>query len=429
MKRPGIYLALCVGFATSGFLHASAFAQEQGKGGDYSEEQYREAQALIDRMQAKINTINSAASERDREIEFLNKQINDAIQRMTSGREDNVTLRENNQYLQGELKDVYATEGDLSVRLTELAGEKEKAVATLRSEVSALNDRLSREQETSTGLRGELGDLAARLRATAAEKKSLEEGLDQARQALVADEETTESRRQQIAGLKRDIAALGAEKESLEEDLDQARRSLSAGKKTMESRRQQIAGLKREFAALKKARAGLESKVADMGRRLKSAAEKNVREISTYRSEFFGRLRKVLGDHPDIRIVGDRFVLQSEILFPSGSAELGPDGQSTLTQLAQTLKEVAKKIPANVDWMLRVDGHTDRVPIKTWAYESNWDLSTARATAVVKFLVRLGLAPKHLAATGFGEYRALDPRDDEFANRRNRRIEFKLTQP
>ena len=387
MKRPGIYLALCVGLATAGFLHASALAQEQGKGEVYSDEQYRETQALIDRMQAKINSINSAASERDKEIEFLNEQIDDAIQSIAGGREDNVTLRENNQYLQGELKDVYATEGDLSVRLTELSGEKEKAVATLRSEVSALNDRLSREQETSTGLRGELGDLAARLRATAAEK------------------------------------------ESLEEDLDQARRALAADEKAMESRRQEIAGLTREMAALKKARAGLESKVADMGRRLKSAAEKNVGEISTYRSEFFGRLREVLGDHPDIRMVGDRFVFQSEVLFPSGSAELDPDGKATLTQLAETLKEVSKKIPADVNWMLRVDGHTDRVPIKTWAYESNWELSTARATSVVKFLVRLGLAPERLAATGFGEYRALDPRDDEIAYRRNRRIEFKLTQP
>ena len=381
MKRLGLCLAVCVGLA------APALAQEQGKGDVYSDEQYLETQALIDRMQAKITSINSAASERDREIEFLNKQINDAIQVMAGGREDNVTLRENNQYLQGELKDVYATEGALSVRLSELTGEKEKAVATLRSEVSALNDRLSSEQERSTGLRGELGDLAARLRATAGEKESLEEELDQARQALAADE------------------------------------------KTMESRHQEIAGLKREIAALEEARTGLESKVADMGRKLMVAADRSSRELSTYRSEFFGRLRKMLGDHPDIRIVGDRFVFQSEVLFPSGSAKLDPDGQSTLTQLAETLTEVARKIPADVDWMLRVDGHTDRNPIKTWVYESNWELSTARATSVVKFLVRLGLAPEHLAATGFGEYRALDPRDDEIAYRRNRRIEFKLTQP
>ncbi len=425
MKRLGLCLAFCVGLA------APAFAQEQGKeeGDVYSEEQYRETQALIDGMQAKINTINSAASERAKEIEFLNKQINDAITMISSGREDNVTLRENNQYLQGELQDVYATEDDLHAKLTEVTGEKEKAVSGLRSEVSALTERLSRERETTTGLRGELDDLAAKLRATAAEKESIEQDLDQARRALAADRKAMESRQGEIASLKREIGALGAEKESIEQDLDKARQALAADEKAMESRQGEIAALKRDIAALEEARAGLESKVADMGRKLKVAADRSTRELSTYRSEFFGRLRKVLGDHPDIRIVGDRFVFQSEVLFPSGSAELDPDGQSTLTQLAQTLKEVAKKIPANVDWMLRVDGHTDRVPIKTWAYESNWDLSTARATAVVKFLVRLGLAPKHLAATGFGEYRALDPRDDEFANRRNRRIEFKLTQP
>jgi chemotaxis protein MotB len=337
-------------------------------------------------MQAEINTINSAVSERDKEIEFLNNQIKEAIKFIGSGREDNVTLSENNEYLQGELKNVQEAQDELSSRLTEVTSEKEKVVADLRWEVSALNERLSREQETATGLRQELGDLAVKLRSTAAGKARIEEDLDEARQALSAD------------------------------------------KKTMESRLAEIAGLKRDIAALETARAGLEGKVADMGLKLESAAERNARGLSTYRSEFFGRLREVFGDDPDIRMVGDRFVFQSEVLFPSVSAELNPDGQSTLTQLAETLKEVAKKIPADVNWMLRIDGHTDRVPIKTWAYESNWELSTARAMSVVKFLVRLGLAPEHLAATGFGEYRALDPRDDEIAYRHNRRIEFKLTQ-
>ncbi len=388
MKLLGRCLAFCVSLATAGFLYP-AFAQEQGKGKEdvYSEEQYRETQALIDRVKAKINTINSAVSERDREIEFLNKQINEAIKFIASERADSVTLRESSEYLQDELKNVYETQDELISRLTKVTSENEKVVADLRSEVSALNERLSREQETATGLRQELGDLAAKLRSTAADKARIEEGLDEARQALSAD------------------------------------------KKTMESRLAEIAGLKRDIAALEKARAGLEGKVADMALKLKSAAERNARDLSTYRSEFFGRLREVFGDDPDIRMVGDRFVFQSEVLFPSGSAELDPDGQSTLTQLAETLKEVAKKIPAEVNWMLRIDGHTDRVPIKTWAYESNWELSTARATSVVKFLVRLGLAREHLTATGFGEYRALDPRDNEIAYHRNRRIEFKLTQP
>ena len=257
----------------------------------------------------------------------------------------------------------------------------------LRSEVSALNERLSREQETTTGLRQELGDLAAKLRSTAAGK-----------------------------------ARTG-------EDPDQARQAPSADKKTMQSRVAEIPSLKREIAALKKERAGLEGKVSDMGRKLESAAEINAGDLSTYRSEFFGRLRKVLGDHPDIRVVGDRFVLQSEVLFASRSARLDPLGKLTLRRLAETLIDVARKIPPDVNWILRVDGHTDRIPISTSAYVSNWELSMQRAINVVKFLSRLGLAPRRLAATGFGEYQALDPGDDETAYRRNRRIEFKLTQP
>ncbi len=421
MKLLGRCLAFCVGLATAGFLYP-AFAQDQGKGKEdvYPEEQYRETQALIDRMQAKINTINSAAAARIKEIELLNKQINDAINFIANERAaDNVTLRENSAVLQDELKNVYETQEDLISRLTEATNDNEKVVADLRSEVSALNERLSREQETAAGLRRELGDLAAKLRSTAAGKAKAGEDPDQARQALSAE----------IPTLKREIAALGAAKKKIEEDLDEARYALAADKKTMERRRQEIAGLKREIAALKKERAGLEGKAPAMGRKRKSAAELNAGDLSAYRSEFFGRLRKVFGDDPDIRIVGDRFVLQSEVLFASRSARLGPLGKVTLKRLAETLKGVARKIPPDVNWILRVDGHTDRVPISTSAYVSNWELSMQRAINVVKFLTRLGLAPGRLAASGFGEYQALDPGDDEIAYRRNRRIEFKLTPP
>ena len=421
MKLLGRCLAFCVGLATAGFLYP-AFAQDQGKGKEdvYLEEQYRETQALIDRMQAKINTINSAAAARIKEIELLNKQINDAIKFIANERAaDNVTLRENSSVLQDELKNVYETQEDLISRLTEATNENEKVVADLRSEVSALNERLSREQETAAGLRRELGDLAAKLRSTAAGKAKAGEDPDQARQALSAE----------IPTLKREIAALGAAKKKIEEDRDEARYALAADKKTMERRRQEIAGLKREIAALKKERAGLEGKAPAMGRKRKSAAELNAGDLSAYRSEFFGRLREVFGDHPDIRIVGDRFVFQSEVLFAARSARLDPLGKVTLKRLAETLKGVARKIPPDVNWILRVDGHTDRVPISTSAYVSNWELSMQRAINVVKFLTRLGLAPGRLAASGFGEYQALDPGDDEIAYRRNRRIEFKLTQP
>ena len=432
MKLLGRCLAFCVSLATAGFLYAAAFAQEQGKGTEdvYSEEQYRETQALIDRMQAKINTINSAASERNKEIEFLNKQINEALKFIASERAaDTVTFRETSESLQDELQNVYQTQEDLISRLTKVTRENEKVVADLRSEVSALNERLSREQETAAGLRQELGDLAAKRRSTTAGKARTGEDPDQARQAPSADKKAMPSRLAEIPSLKREIAVLGAAKKRIEEDLDEARYALSAGNKTMERRRQEIAGLKREIAALKKERAGLEGKAPDRGRTLGSAAERNAGDLSAYRSEFFGRLRKVFGDHPDIRIDGDRLVLQSEVLFASRSARLDPLGKVTLKRLAETLIDVARKIPPDVNWILRVDGHTDRVPISTSAYVSNWELSMQRAINVVKFLSRLGLAPGHLAASGFGEYQALDPGDDEIAYRRNRRIEFKLTQP
>ena len=158
------------------------------------------------------------------------------------------------------------------------------------------------------------------------------------------------------------------------------------------------------------------------------ALASKVQELARYRSEFFGRLRDVLGERRDVRVVGDRFVFQSEVLFRSGSAELQPSGKAQIAELAATLKEISVKIPGALDWVLRVDGHTDRVPIASPQFPSNWELSTGRATSVVKHLIELGLPARRLAATGFGEHRPLDARDDEIAYRRNRRIEFKLTQ-
>ncbi len=150
--------------------------------------------------------------------------------------------------------------------------------------------------------------------------------------------------------------------------------------------------------------------------------------MARYRSEFFGRLREVIGDRPDIRIVGDRFVFQSEVLFETGSAELGEEGRIQMARLARTLLDISRDIPKEIDWVLRVDGHTDKRPISTPQFPSNWELSTARAISVVKFLIGQGLPPNRVVAAGFGEYQPIDPDNDEIAYRRNRRIELKLTE-
>ena len=153
-----------------------------------------------------------------------------------------------------------------------------------------------------------------------------------------------------------------------------------------------------------------------------------MQELAKYRSEFFGRLRSVLGNRPDIRVVGDRFVFQSEILFDSGSAGLRSDAYGELDTLAAAITDLEKRIPSDLPWVLRVDGHTDVRPISNPQFPSNWELSAARAIAVVQYLVGKGVSPQHLVAAGFGEFQQLDAESTEDAYRRNRRIELKLTE-
>jgi chemotaxis protein MotB len=169
--------------------------------------------------------------------------------------------------------------------------------------------------------------------------------------------------------------------------------------------------------------------IADLGGKLNLALAGKVEELSRFRSEFFGRLRELLGDRPDVRIVGDRFVFQSEVLFPSASAEIGTNGRDELRKLAQSLREIAADMPTDVPWVLQIDGHTDRRPIRTPEFPSNWELSTARAINVGRFLIDEGIPPERIAVAGFGAFHPIDDRDDEIAYRRNRRIEIKLTNP
>ncbi len=197
---------------------------------------------------------------------------------------------------------------------------------------------------------------------------------------------------------------------------------------------EQITTLSRQLAALDKAldlkQTAIDEQsatIASLGQRLNVALASKVEELSQYRSEFFGELRKALGDREDVRIVGDRFVFQSEVLFDSGSAEIAAGGRDQLVKLATALKEIVDKIPPELPWVLQVDGHTDRVPISTPRFPSNWELSTARAIAVAQFLIGQGIPPDRVAARGFAEFQPLDPGTGPDANRKNRRIEIKLT--
>jgi chemotaxis protein MotB len=168
--------------------------------------------------------------------------------------------------------------------------------------------------------------------------------------------------------------------------------------------------------------------ISDLGQRLNVALAQRVQELSRYRSDFFGRLRAILGDRPDIRIVGDRFVFQSEVFFDTGQAVLKPEGRLELDGLASALLDLDRKIPGEIAWVLRVDGHTDIRPIFSAQFKSNWDLSAARAISVVQYLISKGVSPQRLVAAGFGEFQPIDTDRTEEAYGRNRRIELKLTE-
>jgi chemotaxis protein MotB len=191
--------------------------------------------------------------------------------------------------------------------------------------------------------------------------------------------------------------------------------------------RRQIAALNEALEASEKKDKDSQDRIKDLGARLNAALARQVQELQRYRSDFFGRLRELLKDRKDIRVVGDRFVFESEVLFPSGSATLAPEGYAAMDQLASAIVDLEKSIPPEINWALQVDGHTDIRPIASATFPSNWELSTARAASVVKYLITRGVAPNHLVAAGYGEFQPIEAGVDEDSLRKNRRIELKLT--
>ena len=257
-------------------------------------------------------------------------------------------------------------------------------------------------------------------------------------QSLTALQETlrnAEAERTRLQGVIEAGGATQARAGELGAALEAERQATGRALNQVEILSQQIAAMRRQLAALEDALAASESRdresqarIADLGSRLNVALAQRVQELARYRSDFFGRLRQILGTRPDVRIVGDRFVFQSEVLFPVGQANLRPEAGGELDRIASAINELARQIPPDISWILRVDGHTDARPIATAQFPSNWALSAARAIAVVQALIARGVPATHLAATGFGEFQPLENGTGEEAYARNRRIELKLTE-
>ncbi len=302
-----------------------------------------------------------------------------------------------------------------------------------------LTNALSGSESKLKELNQQIATLADRLNLIEKERDSLlEKGKDVGKE--LADSIAARDKMQaDIADLTARIEESQSTARNELEDKDLAMRQKDAALKAQQDLvallNQQIAALRDQLSKISAALDLSEQKtkdqevqIADLGKRLNAALASKVQELASYRSEFFGRLREILGNRPDIRIVGDRFVFQSEVLFQPGSADLGPEARQELDLLGGALREIAVKIPPEIAWVLRVDGHTDKRPISTTQFPSNWELSTARATAVVKYLIQQGIPADRLAAAGFGEFQPIDPGDSDDAYRKNRRIEFKLTE-
>ncbi len=305
--------------------------------------------------------------------------------------------------------------------------QSESALDRLNTEVTRLADLLSLERSESARLEDRVAELSASLSAAERRESALGDDLEAARgrvASLQSEIGELESRRE---SLQSEVGRLSGALEEEESISARARAEVDRLNRQITELRTQLAQVSEALDLSRETVAAQEAKIQDLGHRLNVALAEKVEDLKRYRSDFFGRLKEVLGDNPDIRVVGDRFVFQSELLFDTASAELGLDGRRQVAKLASTLKEVMPRIPDDIDWVLRVDGHTDARPISTAAYPSNWELSTARSVAIVKYLAELGIPPGRMAATGFGPHHPLDPADTPGAWAKNRRIELKLT--
>ncbi len=343
----------------------------------------------------------------------------------------------------------------VQINLTQRVAGQDTTLNTLRQEISELanllnlersansnltlnNQQLSLALDASAGTIGTLEDkisaLEKSLNAAHADKTSLEDVLRATAnraEGAEADRDQAISRAEQQQLM---LQALEARLQEMQAANDQQAAENTASQNEILALTQSLDALKQKLSQIQallddKEREAAEAKIAtvNLTKRLNEALSDKVLELQRFRSDFFGRLRTVLENRSDIKIIGDRFVFQSEVLFEQGSADIGSDGEKQLRDLSFALLDIADDLPTEIDWVLQVSGHTDTIPINTERFRDNWDLSTERALSVVRYLALAGIDPNRLAAAGFGEYQPIDTGDSAKSRARNRRIEIKLT--
>jgi chemotaxis protein MotB len=390
-------------------------------------------------------------SSRESELDRLNVQLSEISDALQVQHNTNETLSEKlsilrNQYTQGEFfqnmlqdrvaeleKTVSIDKHAIALQLSELAQLGHDIIALrqvrkdLEDNVARLASTLQNKDLNIETLETELENRLSQIGTLRDNSKSLQAKLASQENMTLLAQEDIEEKEFLIQDL---IAIVGEGNEALK---DEKKLSVNAYA-DVKNLSEQIDALKNKLSSISSAlhleeqkTASQKTQMANLGKRLNTLLAERVNELEQYRSDFFGRLRQVLVKSPDIRIEGDRFLLPSALFFASGSATLGERGKQELNKLAQTLNEISVAIPDDINWILRVDGHTDQLPIRTLRFPSNWELSTARAVSVVRYLAEQGILPKRMTAAGFGEFHPVDPDQTEDAYQRNRRIELKLT--
>jgi chemotaxis protein MotB len=382
-----------------------------------------DAAALLARVQVERDELNDRLTAAQQEQALLNQTLQemrlDAEQR---GQEAEVARAELEELRAG----VAADRETIELQLAQLV--------SLRRDIETL-------QRVRDDLEGQVTTLAAQLEDQRGTTEELRTELTQVRDRSQQLEASLASEQERTALAQRELEAREIRLEELLRSSADMEERLTAEQRVSAEALDQVRLLNQQINALRIQLASIEQAleverqlteeqsvtIADLSSQLNTALADKVQELSRFRSEFFGRLREVLGERQDVRIVGDRFVFQSEVLFDQGSAQIGAEGQDQLAKLADSLLQISDEIPEDLPWILRIDGHTDRRPINTPRFPSNWELSAARAIEVAKFLIQQGIPAERVAAAGFAQHQPLDDRDDEIAYRRNRRIEIKLT--
>ncbi|MBV9862667.1 MAG: peptidoglycan -binding protein [Alphaproteobacteria bacterium] len=403
--------------------------------------------------------LSEALSGRDQALQQLQQQVDQLSDLLALERRSNEELRLGAADLTAQLQSMTAARDELTTRVAELAAkaDQEKARAdqatgllqAANSTVSADKEKVELQLKELESLRRDLEalktvrtELEAKVAALAAAQQQAQQDAGALRDRskelqaqLASAQEKTALAQKQIDDRDVRLRDLGARAEQADKALTDQKKISSDAMARVQQLSSDIAALRDQLAKIGAALDASEAKVKDkdaqiveLGKRLNLALVNKVEELARYRSEFFGKVREAIGDRPDIRVVGDRFVFQSEVLFTPGNAELGDPAKKQLDPVIAALKDIAGKIPPDLNWILRVDGHTDKRPINTLQFASNWELSAARAISVVRYAIEKGIPADHIAAAGFADKQPLDPADSDEAYRRNRRIELKLTE-